>query len=158
MTSDSSTSPILRTFRTCQKIPGGRTLFGLLLGRRVPYTATIKARVDELTPGHSRVRMADRRRLRNHLRSVHAIALANLGELATGLAMMAALPAEARGIPVEIKVEFLKKARGEITAEARCSTPDISQRHEHPVEALLFDEDGDKVARFSARWIVGPQD
>lgn len=156
MTHDSSASPILRTFRFCQRMPGGQRLFRFILGRKVPYTGTIKARVDELTPGHSRVRMADRRKLRNHLRSVHAIALANLGELATGLAMMAALPTDARGIPVEIKVEFLKKARGEISADAHCSVPDVSERHEHPVEAILFDEEGDKVARFSARWMVGP--
>ena len=131
-------------------------MFGLILGRKVPYTGTIRARVEELTPGYAKVRMADRRKLRNHLRSIHAIALANLGELATGLAMMAALPADARGIPMEIKIEFLKKARGEITAEAQCSLPDVSERHEHPAEALLFDEEGDKVARFSARWMVGP--
>lgn len=157
MTPDTSTSPILRTFRFCQKVPGGAALFGLILGRRVPYTGTIRARVEELTPGHSKVRMADRRKLRNHLRSIHAIALANLGELATGLAMMAALPADARGIPMQIKIEFLKKARGTITAEGRCTPPDASQKQEHPVEALLFDEEGDKVARFSARWMVGPR-
>jgi acyl-coenzyme A thioesterase PaaI-like protein len=102
--------------------------------------------------------MKDRRKLRNHLRSIHAIALANLGELVTGLAMMAALPADARGIPVEIRVEFLKKARGEITGKAQCAIPDVSQRHEHPVEALLIDDEGDQVARFSARWMVGPKD
>jgi len=157
MSAESSTSPILRTFRFCQKLPGGTAVFGLILGRKVPYTGTIRARVEELTPGYSKVRMADRRKLRNHLRSVHAIALANLGELATGLAMMAALPAEAQGIPIEIKIEFLKKARGEITAEGHCSVPDASVRHEHPVEALLFDREGDKVARFSARWMVGPR-
>jgi len=131
-------------------------VFSLILGRKVPYTGTIRARVEELTPGHARVRMADRHKLRNHLRSIHAIALANLGELATGLAMMAALPADARGIPLEIKIEFLKKARGEITAEAHCAVPDASARHEHPVEALLVDEEGDKVARFSARWMIDP--
>lgn len=157
MTPDSSTSPLLRTFRNCQKVPGGAALFGFILGRRVPYTGTIRARVEELTPGYSKVRMTDRRKLRNHLRSIHAIALANLGELATGLAMMAALPADARGIPMEIKIEFLRKARGTITAEGRCSLPDVIQKQEHPVEALLFDEEGDKVARFSARWMVGPR-
>ena len=158
MTTEASTSPILRAFNTCQKLPAGSAIFSLVLGRKVPYTGTIHARVDELAPGHSRVRMKDRRRLRNHLRSIHAIALANLGELATGLAMMAAIPATARAIPVEIKIEFLKKARGEITADGSCAIPEVTERHEHPVEALLFDEEGDKVARFTARWMVGPKD
>jgi len=157
MAGDPTISPLLRTWRFCQRLPGGRVLFGLILGRKVPYTGTIRARVDELTPGHCKVRMADRRGLRNHLRSLHAIALANLGELATGLAMMAALPADSRGIPVEIKIEFLKKARGEITAHSHCAIPDLSEQHEHPVEALLVDGEGDKVARFAARWRVGPK-
>lgn len=132
-------------------------LFGFLLGRMVPYTGTIHARVEELTPGYAKARMADRRKLRNHLRSVHAIALANLGELVTGLAVMAALPAAARGIPIEIRLEFLKKARGTITAEATCAIPDVSETRDHPVEALLYDQEGDKVARFSALWKVGPK-
>ena len=148
--------PILSAWETFQKIPGGRMLFSFYLGRKVPYTSTIHARVEELTPGHTKIRMADRKGLRNHLRSIHAIALANLGELATGLAVIASLPPNARGIPIEIKVEFLKKARGEITAKGSCALPDLSQQHEHPVEALMFDSEGDKVARFSARWMVGP--
>lgn len=156
MSGETSTSPILRTFRFCQRLPGGGAVFGWLLGHQVPYTGTIRARVEKLTPGHATVRMPDRRRLRNHLKSIHAIALANLGELATGLAMMAALPADARGIPMEIRIEFLKKARGSITAEGHCTIPDASEKSEHPVEALLFDQKGDKVARFSARWMIGP--
>lgn len=148
--------PILSAWENLQRVPGGRMLFSFYLGRKVPYTGTIHARVDELSPGHSKIRMSDRRGLRNHLRSIHAIALANLGELATGLAVMAALPPTARGIPIEIKVEFLKKARGDIVAKGSCALPDLSAQHEHPVEALMFDAAGDKVARFTARWMVGP--
>lgn len=157
MTNGSTTSSILRTWRFCQKLPGGRILFSFALGRKAPYSGTIRARVEELTPGFAKVRMADRRSLRNHLRSIHAIALANLGELATGLAMLTALPDHARGIPVKIEVEFLKKARGDIIAEGHCAPPDISESHEHPVQAILVDQAGDKVARFSARWMVGPK-
>ncbi len=156
MADRSSSSPILRTWQICRKLPGGRQLFSLGLRHKVPYTGTIRARVDELAPGYAKVTIRDRRGLRNHLRSIHAIALANLGELASGLAMMACLSPEARGIPVEIRIEFLKKARGTIVAEGTCQPPETSSRHEHPVEALLTDESGDKVARFSARWIVGP--
>ena len=148
--------PILEAWEKLQRFPGGKRLFSFYIGRMARYTGTIRARVDELSPGHCTVRMADRKGLRNHLRSVHAIALTNLGELTTGLAVMAALPPTARGIPIEIKTEFLKKARGEITAKGYCATPNIEERNEHPAEAVLFDESGDKVARFTARWMVGP--
>ena len=154
---EDDTSSILRAWQTCQRFPGGRWLFSRYLDRKVPYTGTIRARIDELSPGHCRAHMVDRKGLRNHLRSIHAIALANLGELATGLAVMAALPASARGIPIEIKLEFLKKARGEITAKASCAAPDLGKTQDHAVEALLYDSQGDKVARFSARWRIGPR-
>lgn len=138
-------------------IPGGRWLFARLLGRMVPYSGTIRPRILALEPGRARVEIRERRRLRNHLRSVHAIVLANLGELASGLAMTIALPRDARGIPVRIEVVYLKKARGRITAEGRATPPTrVDEEMEAEAVAELFDDDGEVVARMVVLWRLGP--
>lgn len=147
---------ILSSWNRLQRFPGGRILFHYFLGRHVPYTGSISPEVVELTPGKVRVAMRDRPRLRNHLRSLHAVALTNLGELATGLAVTSSLPSDARGIPTGFSIEFLKKARGRIVARCEADVDGSSEVRDIDVEADLMDDAGDVVARFTARWRVGP--
>ena len=138
-------------------LPGGRRLFSWLLWRMVPYTSSVRPYVLELGPGYAKVRMSDRRRVRNHLNSIHAIALANLGEMASGLAVTVWLPPGARGIPVALSIAFLKKARGTLTAEARCPMPDTSREAEHDFVSEITDSTGAVVARVTVRWRIGPR-
>ena len=136
----------------------GARIFSRVLGRMVPYSGTIRPSVLELRAGVARIEMRDRRTVRNHLNSVHAIAIANLGELASGLALNYGLPDQARAILTGISVEYLKKARGTLTAEAATSIPSGLAKEELRVETTIRDEAGEVVPRSVATWLVGPRE
>src|SRR5688500_19640319 len=127
----SSPGPLFTAWNRLRRLPGGTWVFSRLLGWKVPYTGSIGAHVRELGPGYARITLRDRRAVRQHLGSVHAVALINLGEVASGLAMLGALDSGIRGIVVKLSAEYFKKARGTLTAIARVRVPDVTEPVEH---------------------------
>jgi acyl-coenzyme A thioesterase PaaI-like protein len=137
-------------------LPGGPWLFSRLFGLAIPYSGSVRPRIRILAPGRAVISMDDRRGVRNHLASIHAIALANLAEMTTGLALGFGLPDGMRTILVRVECEFLRKARGTITAA--CDAPVFQGvvEKEVLVESILTNEAGDVVARGRAVWLAGP--
>jgi len=138
-------------------VPGGKAVFSKLVGRMAPYTGTIHASVTVVRPGYAEVVMQDRRGVRNHLDCVHAIALANLAELAGNVALAYSLPDDARFIVSGMELEYLKKARGPITAVGEPPIPRTSARAQYDVPVVLRDASGETVVRAVLHSLVGPK-
>ena len=138
------------------QLPGGKVVFSRLVGRMAPYTGSIGATISVLRAGHAEVLLADRRAVRNHLDCVHAIALANLAELAGNIALAYSLPDDARFIVGGMEIEYTKKARGTIVATGECPVPATSVRAAIDVPVILRDASGEQVARAVLHSIVGP--
>ncbi len=146
---------IYHYWQRLQGWPLGQRLFGLLLRWVNPYSGQLGARICDLSPGYCRATLRDRRAIRNHLDSIHAVALTNFGELVSGLALICAMPENVRGIPVSINIEFLRKARGRLSAESHSSLPPVSGDIIHKVSTEIRDADDITVARVEVNWKIG---
>ena len=146
-------------YRRITRWPAGHWLFSRAVCFKAPYFATIAPRFVALEPGRCEVRIRDRRRVHNHIGTVHAIALCNLAELSAGVMTDASLPASMRWIPKGMTVEYLKKAKGTLHGVA---TPDAalveaSAGYDLPVTVVVTDSSGDTVFRARIAMWVSPR-
>ena len=71
----------LSLYQRLSKFPFGNTIFSWGVSLRAPYFASIHPLIIDLRPGYCRVRIRDRRSIRNHIGSIHAGAMCTLSEL-----------------------------------------------------------------------------
>ena len=142
-----ATPALLKTYRTFKRLPFGEWLFSRAVCWKAPYFGSIGPTITRLEPGRCEATIADRRRVHNHIGTVHAIALCNLAELCAGVMTDASLPSAMRWIPKGMTVRYLKKAAGRMHAVA---TPGIAiEARDHgydlPVRVDIRDASGETV-------------
>ena len=154
---DGNRNMIRQAWDVLSVMPGGKHVFSRMVGTMAPYTGTIHAHVTVLREGYCEVQMNDRRAVRNHLNCIHAIALVNLAELAGNCALFYSMPDDARFIVAGLEIDYLKKARGTITAIGESPVPRTSVRASYDVPVTLRDAAGEDVARVVLHSLVGPK-
>jgi len=83
-----------------------------------PYFWTIRPRFTVIEPNHAEVVIPKRRGVKNHIGTVHAIALCNGLEAAMGVLAEASIPRDKRWIPKGMEVSYTAKATSDITCIA----------------------------------------
>ncbi len=136
--------------------PGGKWLFSRLLGHFVPYTGSIPFVVLELEAGRCKVCLRDQKKVRNHLASIHALALANLAEVTSGLALNFKLPTGCQAILTSFQIDYIKKARGELSAFSEFEPPQAVEQKDYKLPVTISNAAGEVVAKAMASWRVGP--
>lgn len=148
---------LLANWQRLAPLPFGKRLFSWAVGRTAPYTGTVGGVYTDVRPGYARVLLHDRRAVRNHLASVHAVALVNLAEMTSGVALLTALPPGVRGIVTGLSIEYRKKARGRLVCETHADAPAaVTESLTHDVHAIITDAAGDVVAECTVHWRLSP--
>jgi acyl-coenzyme A thioesterase PaaI-like protein len=109
---------LLRLWRYAERVPAGERVFSRLFALRAPYVDSVRPRFTVIEPSHAELVVRDRRRVHNHLGTVHAIALCNGLEAAMGALAEASVPAGRRWIPQGMQVAYTALATGDVTCVA----------------------------------------
>ena len=147
---------VLQLWTTLSRLPRGERVFSYAFARKAPYFATVRPRFTVVEPNRAELVVPKRRRVHNHLGTVHAIALCNGLEAAMGALAEASIPADKRWIPKGMTVAYTAKATSDITCVAETDAaqwagddPDV------PVRVRGVREDGEVVVEGEIRlWVT----
>jgi acyl-coenzyme A thioesterase PaaI-like protein len=151
-------SQVLSLWNKTSVLPQGSRIFSILFAQKAPYFASIRPRFVMIEPNRAELLIPKRRRVHNHLGTVHAIALCNGLEAAMGALAEATIPVGKRWIPKGMEVTYTARATSDITCVAETDAeqwtgddPDL------PVRVSGVRDDGTVVIEGVIRLWVTPR-
>jgi acyl-coenzyme A thioesterase PaaI-like protein len=129
----------------------------LLLGNVVPFLGTARLRFEEVTPARVVVSVKNRRRVQNHIKGVHAAAMALLAETATGFAVGMNLPDDKIPLIKSLKVDYTKRSTGNMRAVAELRPEQVEAIRSQPkgevlVPVVVTDDSGEAPITCEMVW------
>ena len=154
---------VLSLWNTLSRLPQGPRIFSFVFARKAPYFATVRPRFTVIEPHRAELVVPKRRRVHNHLGTVHAIALCNGLEAAMGALAEATIPADKRWIPKGMTVAYTARATSDVTCVAETDaaqwTSDTlpDEGGDVPVRVRGVRDDGEVVIEGEIRLWVTPR-
>lgn len=150
---------VLDLWKKTSALPLGRRIFSFVFSQKAPYFATIRPRFTVIEPNRARLVIRKRRRVTNHIGTVHAIALCNGLEAAMGALAESTIPRDRRWIPKGMEVAYTAKADSDITCIAETDpaqwTVPIGEGYDLPVRVRGVRRDGTVVVQGEIRlWVT----
>ena len=129
----------------------------LMFGQVVPYVGTSGLRYEEITPSRVVVSIRNRRKVQNHIKGVHAAAMALLAETATGFVVGVNLSDDKLPLIKSLHVDYKRRSVGDMRAEATLTDEQIALIQREPkgevtVPVVVTDESGEQPIQCQMVW------
>jgi acyl-coenzyme A thioesterase PaaI-like protein len=131
-------------------------------GGTVHFVRTAGVKFEVLTEERAVVVLANKRRVQNHIGTLHAAAVALIGETATGAVFGMSVPDDKLPILRSMRINYTKRSQGALRAEATL-TPEMRERFwveekgDIAVPVKITDETGESTVDCEYVWAWRPK-
>lgn len=153
-----------KVMNTLARLPAGwqPAVRSLIIGKIIPFAGTAGCRVEVLTNHECRVVLKNRRKVGNHIGTVHAAAMALVAESATGFVAAMNVPDSRVLVIRSMELTYLKRTKGDLTATATLSDDDLKrltteEKGDIAVPVVLRDSEGTESVTATMVWAWTPK-
>ncbi|MEC7119660.1 MAG: DUF4442 domain-containing protein [Pseudomonadota bacterium] len=155
---------MMKIVNATAKLPEGvrATLLSTAFGKVVPMVGTAGIRYELVTPSKVICSIKNRRNMQNHIKGVHAAAMALLAETATGFVVGVNVPDDRIMLIKSLHVDYKRIAKGNLLAVASLSVEQQQFIQDNPKGELLVpitvtDESGQEPIQCQMLWAWLPK-
>lgn len=152
-----------RLEKTVQKLSQFPTsVLSFAIGRVVPFTGTSGVSYDVMTKERVVVSIKNQKKVRNHIKQIHAAAMVLLAETATGMVVGMNVPDDKIPLIKSLTTQFVRRSSGAMRAEAWLSEDQrqrilTQDKGEVLVSVNITDESGESPIECEMLWAWIPK-
>ncbi|QIZ76092.1 hotdog fold domain-containing protein [Ferrimonas lipolytica] len=115
---------VLKLWKKLKHKPFGGKLMAMAISRTAPYFKTVSSTMIEIVPNRVQLVLKKKRKVENHIGTMHVISICNGLELAMGTMAEASIPKHLRWIPKGMNLDYTAKAGSDIRCVAEVAAED----------------------------------